>query len=335
MGAKKYSSAEKVAILLLGLGEEIAGQILSQMSEDEILKVAEATSKLTQIDQQTYTETANEFLHKLNSPAVARASRPENHVAFVQKVLKSALPPDKADRLTAELSKSYQVRITAIDAADAKTLAQIIQKEQPQTMALILSHSPPQKSAEILKLLPQDLQIDVIYRIAHLDPVDPQVIEDLDNHLRAEIRKRGGTIQTKGGLRAVAAILSSMGRDDEEKILEGVQARDQDLSGEIRKQMFVFDDLTKIRGADMQLLINSVSGQIWKIALKAAKPDLLQHVFKHMSERSAKMLRDDIESTGPTAISEVEKARKKILEVATELEKTGKIKVHRQEEVYV
>lgn len=331
MGAPKYSGADKAAILLMGLGEELAAEIFKHMPDEEVRRVAVAIQRLKQVDPNVFEQVLAEFSHNLEKAT----PHSTDGTAFLRDAIGRALPGERGQNLVKEMAQR-EVRLTAVDLVDAETLATLIAKEQPQTIAIVLAHLDAKKCSETLQHLPTEDKTGLIMRIAHLQSVTREYVQELDQHLREEIANMGSIGKKKiGGVNKVAAILNVIDRGSEQSILAKINERDPSLGEQIRAQMFVFNDLTHLSDRDMQTLIKAIPQEKWLLALRNATDTVKSHVFKNMSERAAKMLQEDIAAMPKAKLSDVEAAQGEVLQRAKRLEDEGKISLARNKDEYV
>ncbi|MGQ9848296.1 MAG: flagellar motor switch protein FliG [Bacteroidales bacterium] len=221
---------------------------------------------------------------------------------------------------------------------DPKTVANFLRNEHPQTIALILIHLEPAQMSEIISEFPESLQADVIYRIAELEDIPPGIVEEIDQALKAEVSTlKGYRGQRRGGVQIVAEILNQMDGTKENAILTEIESKKQGLADEIRKLMFVFEDLIQIDDRSLMTILKEINNETLMMALKTASEELKEKIFKNMSERAAQMLKEDLEVMGPVRLKDVEAAQQSILQVAKKLESEGKIILlaRGKEEVFV
>ena len=322
MGANKYSGAQKAAILLLSFGEEISAEIFKHMNEFEIKRIGSAMSRLGRLEQDIVDSIIMEFYNILQQNRKFFYGGNE----FTKKVIGSAFKGGQADELIEQLALSSSANLDSLELIDPRTLATFIRNEHPQTIALILAHLDPKKCGESLKLLPEALHTEIMLRIASLEAVAPEIIDEIDDVLRTEIQAMGSIATQKlGGVEPLAEMLNLIDKQTEEQILDNLEERDPDLAEQIRQLMFVFDDLVKIDDRGIQELIKAVANDKWKIALKTASEAVKELVFKNMSERAAVMLREDMESMGAVKLSDVEAIQFEVVSTARKLEEEGKI----------
>ncbi len=244
---------------------------------------------------------------------------------FTKKVLGSAFKGGEAEGLIDQLSHA-SATFDSLSLIDPRTLAGFIRNEHPQTIALILAHLDPPRFSETMKLLPENLRVEILFRVANLDSVAPDIIDEVDDVLRQEVQALGSFSTDKlGGPESVANMLNVMDKATEEELLDGLDERDPDLAEQIRLLMFVFDDLAKLDARSAQELVKSVPQDKWKVALKTAGDPVKDLIFKNMSERASQMLKEDIEAMGAVKLSDVEAVQYEILTICRKLEEEGKI----------
>jgi flagellar motor switch protein FliG len=322
MATNKYSGAQKAAILLLSFGEEIAAEIFKNMTEFEIKRIGTAMSRLGRLDQDIVDEVMLEFYEILQQNKKFFYGGSE----YTMKVIGNAFKGGDADEIIDQLQLGSTANLDSLELIDPRTLATFIRNEHPQTIALILAHLEAKKCGEALKLLPENLHTEILLRIANLDSVAPEIIEEIDEVLRNEIQAMGSIHTQKiGGVEPLAEMLNSLDKATEEQILDSLEERDPELAEQIRQLMFTFDDLVKIDDRGIQELIKNVNNDKWKIALKTASEAVRELVFKNMSERAAKMLREDMEAMSAVKLSDVEKIQFEVVQMARKLEGEGKI----------
>lgn len=322
MATNKYTGAQKAAILLLSFGEEIAAEIFRNMTEFEIKRIGTAMSRLGRLDQEIVDEVMLEFYQLLQQNKKFFYGGSE----YTMKVIGSAFKGGDADEIIDQLQLGSTANLDSLELIDPRTLSTFVRNEHPQTIALILAHLDPKKCGEVLKLLPDSLHTEILLRIANLDSVAPEIIEEIDDVLRNEIQAMGSIHTQKiGGVEPIAEMLNLIDKSTEEQILDNLEERDPELAEEIRQLMFTFDDLVKIDDRGIQELIKNVNNDKWKVALKTASEAVRELVFKNMSERAAKMLREDMEAMSAVKLSDVEKLQSEVVQMARKLESEGKI----------
>ena len=322
MATNKYSGAQKAAILLLSFGEEIAAEIFRNMTEFEIKRIGSAMSRLGRLEQEIVDEVMLDFYNILQQNRKFFYGGND----YTMKVIGSAFKGGDAEELIGQLQLCSTTSLESLELIDPRTLSTFIRNEHPQTIALILAHLDPKKCGETLKLLPDALHTEILLRIANLDAVAPEIIDEIDDVLRSEIQAMGSIHTQKiGGVEPIAEMLNLIDKATEEQILDNLEERDPDLAEQVRQLMFTFDDLVKIDDRGIQELVKGIKGDDLKVALKTASEAVRELIFKNMSERAAKMLREDMEAMAAVKLSDVEAKQFEIVQIARKLESEGKI----------
>lgn len=322
MANQKFSGAQKAAILLLSFGEEISAEIFKNMTEFEIKRIGAAMSRLGRLENDVVEQVMGEFYGVLQQNKKFFYGGND----FTKKVIGNAFKGNDGEELINQLSLGSSSNLDALELIDARTLSNFIRNEHPQTIALILAHLDPKKCGDTIKLLPESIRTEILIRIANLDAVAPEIIDEIDDVLRAEIQSMGSiSTQKIGGVEPIAEMLNLIDGSTEEQILDGLEERDPELAEKIRQLMFTFDDLVKIDDRGIQEIVKAVQQDKWKIALKTASESVRELVFKNMSERAANMLREDMEAMPAVKLSDVETVQYEIVQVARKLEEEGKI----------
>ena len=322
MANQKYTGAQKAAILLLSFGEEISAEIFKNMTEFEIKRIGAAMSRLGRLENDVIETVMGEFYGVLQQNRKFFYGGND----FTKKLIGTAFKGTDGDELINQLALGSSSNLDSLELIDARTLSNFIRNEHPQTIALILAHLDSRKCGDTLKLLPESMRTEILIRIANLDAVAPEIIDEIDDVLRAEIQAMGSiSTQKIGGVEPIAEMLNLIDGASEEQILDGLEERDPELAERIRQLMFTFDDLVKIDDRGIQEIVKAVQNDKWKIALKTASEAVRELVFKNMSERAAKMLREDMEAMAAVKLSDVEAIQYEIVQVARKLEEEGKI----------
>jgi flagellar motor switch protein FliG len=303
-------------------GEEISAEIFKSMTEFEIKRIGTAMSRLGRLDNDIVDQIMMEFYGIIQQNKKFFYGGNE----FTKKVIGTAFKGGEADELIEQLALGSQANLDSLELIDPRSLANFIRNEHPQTVALILAHLDNKKCGEVLKLLPESIHTEVLIRIANLDAVQPEIIDEIDDVLRQEVNAMGTVATQKiGGVEPIAGMLNLMDKASAEQLLDSFEERDPDLAEQIRQLMFVFDDLVKIDDRGIQELIKNVNNDKWKIALRTASEAVKELVFKNMSERAAVMLKEDMEASGAVKLSDVEAAQLEVINIARKLEGEGKI----------
>jgi flagellar motor switch protein FliG len=326
---ENLNGSEKAAILLLNLGEEMAGKVLTSMGQDEIQHLGNYMASVGALSADLSRAVNEDFLRK----SVGGGSKgfAVGNVSSVRKLLESALGSEAAENLISNLSvPTEEAGIETLRLLDGKTIANFLKNERPQTTALILAHLDAEKAAEVVSLLNEGIRGEVAYRMATLDRIPPSVINDLDTILGDELAASGsGQTQLVGGVHSVAEILNYVDKSNENLIVSKIDELNPELAEEVRNLMFTFDDLIFIDDRGIQQVLREVSNEDLTIALRGAGEEVREKILDNLSERAADMIKEDLEAMGPVRLSDVEKAQQGITNTAKRLEDEGKIIIAR------
>jgi len=315
---------EKAAVFLLTLGEDFTAQVFQRLDEDEIKMVGRQMSKMDHVDKEDIKGLLGEFRSDEGGEEIYLSGDD-----MLETALKHALNSDKANAILDEIRSDW--RLTLFQQArklDPKALVNFLRNEHPQTVALVLSVLEPSQSAAILADLKEDVQIEVIMRMAELDKVSPEILVEIDRVLQEElISVESMEGQRLGGVETVAELLNNADRSLEAAILEGVEEQREELAEEIRRLMFVFEDLLNVDDRGIMAILKEVSTDDLKLALRTSSEELREKIFKNMSSRAVEMLKEDMEIMGPVRVKDVEAAQQAVIKIAKRLEQEGKIQL--------
>jgi len=317
------TGTDRAAVLLMSLGEDNAAGVLKHMGPKEVQRIGTAMASLQTISRQDMNGVLKEFVDTVSEQTALGVGSDE----YVRKVLISALGEDKAggviDRiLTGRSSKGLE----ALKWMDARSVADMIRLEHPQIIAIVLSFLDPDQGAEVLAFLPERLQSEIVMRIATLDTVQPNALEELDQILEKQFAVNNThKSSAMGGLKNAANIMNFLDSNTELRVIEQIGKSDADLGGKIQELMFTFENLAEMDDRSLQTVLREVTGDKLVIALKGADSAVREKIFKNMSKRAAEMLRDDLEAKGPVRVSEVETAQKEILATVRRMGENGDI----------
>lgn len=334
--SERLSGTEKAAILLLSLGEGRAGDILSRLEDREIQLLGQKISKLEFVPVKQIANVLEEFTRMMEAPEALMVRGEQFFKNTLSRSMDVKRQEDLLDKLDFETSPDFFQKIKKLD---ARTVASFLTNEHPQTVALVLAHLERQQSGQVLALFPEDLQVEVLRRVAGLDQVSPAIIEEIDAALREEIalvEEVGGRLL--GGPQSVAEILNQMERTQEANILKRLEEEEQrDLAEEIRRYLFTFEDLLGVDDRGLMALLKEINTQELAMALKAASDELKDKFFRNMSSRAAEMLQEELEIMGPARLRDVEAAQQRIIQVAKRLETEGQLvlKIKDTEDVFI
>jgi len=309
--------------LLLSLPPEEAAEILKRLSaeaRDEVTREIASTGDVSLDDRRA-------VLSEYYQLALANNYISEGGLDYAKNLLNMALSPEEAAKAIKQVTQQVATTPFAfLQKAESENLLTFIQDEHPQTIALILAHLPPQKASEILVGLPSQKQVEVVKRIANMEQTNPEVIREVERGLEHRLSDIvSQTFEKAGGVDTVAEILNLADRSTEKGIMEGLEAEDPDLVEQIRRLMFVFEDILLVNDKGIQSVMKEVDNSELGLALKTASEELKQKIFKNMSERAAQMIQEDMQFMGPVRVSDVESAQQKIVDVVRRLEDSGEI----------
>lgn len=323
MQKRKFTGKEKAAILLIALGPQKSAEIFKHLNEDEIEELTLQIANMKMVSPEEKQTVIEEFYQL----CLAQEYISEGGINYAKEVLERALGTDKAREIISKLTSSLHVRpFEFIRKADPNQLLNYIQNEHPQTIALILSYLSPSQAGQILSSLPLEKQSDVIRRIAIMDRTSPEVIREVEAVLESKFSNiLVQDYTTTGGVQTAVDILNAVDRGTEKHIMEELDTKDAELSEEIRRRMFVFEDIITLDNRSIQRIIREVDNSQWAIALKGASEEVKEVVFSNMSKRLAEMIKEDIEFMGPVRIRDIEDAQQNIVNVIRKLEEDGEI----------
>jgi flagellar motor switch protein FliG len=338
MANDRFNGPQKAALFLYLLGEDVASEIVKNLDEEEIKRLGTSISKIPSISPKAVESLYSEFNQMASSTQPIQLG-PARRNQFMKSVFTKALQEEKAETLLEKIQEEGNWNLfQKIRRLDAKTLANFIRSEHPQTIAVVLAHLDSGQTAAILEEFPSPLQSEVLFRIAQLENIPPGILEELDQTIQEEISHLENTEGGKmGGVRTVAEILNQMDSSVESQVLQAMDEQKQGIADEIRRLMFVFEDLIQVDDRSMMAILKEVNSDTLKTALKTASEELKEKIFRNMSERAAQLLKEDLEVMGPVRLKDVEMAQQAIIKSAKKLESEGKIVLSGKgkEEVFV
>ena len=321
---EKLTGIDKAALLLLSLGENRAGEILKRLDDKEVQLLGQKISKVDIVPTKQMAAILEEFCRMIEAPEALVVKGDQFFKNTISRTMDSRRQEELMDKLDLEQSPEFFLKIKKLD---SRTVASFLRNEHPQTVALVLAHLERNQAGAVLAEFPENLQMEVVRRIASLDQVSPAIIEEIDTALREEIavvEEVGGRLV--GGSQSVAEILNQMERTHEGAILKRLEEEDQaDLAEEIRRYLFTLEDLLGVEDRGIMALLKEVNTQDLALALKAASEELKAKFFRNMSSRAAEMLQEELEIMGPARLRDVEAAQQKIIQVAKRLESEGQL----------
>jgi len=314
---------DAAAVLLMSLGEGDAAQILKHMGPKEVQRVGTSMAALKDISQDQVEAVMIEFLESVGKQTGLGIGSDQ----YIKNMLTEALGQDKADSLIDRiLVGGNTTGLDTLKWMDGRAVTELIRYEHPQIQAIVLSYLEPDQAAEVLGILDEKVRLDVVMRVASLESIQPQALQELNDILEKQFSGNASTKTTKmGGIKCAANIMNFIDTSIEGDLMDSIKEIDADLGSEIEDLMFVFDNLKDVDDKGIQTLLREVSSDILIIALKGADTELQEKIFKNMSKRASELLRDDLEAKGPVKISEVETSQKEILTIARRLSDSGEI----------
>ncbi len=313
----------KAAILLLSLEAEMAGEMLRKLPPDLLEDVTRELAGLGAVPVELRKSVIEEFYHL----SVGQRGLREGGLDYARALLMESMDPKDAERVLGKIQTHVQkTPFSFLQKAESDNLLTFIQDEHPQTIALILCHVAHYKGAEILSGLPTQKQVEVIKRIANMEQTNPEVVRDVEKGLESRLSNLlMQTSEKPGGVETVAEMLNLADRAAEKTIMEALEQDDPDLVEEIRRLMFVFEDILLVNDKGIQAVLKEVDNDELSLSLKTASEDLQEKIFSNMSERAVALIKEDMEYMGPVRVSDVEAAQQRIVDIVRRLEDAGEI----------
>ncbi|MCT4545382.1 MAG: flagellar motor switch protein FliG [Vallitalea sp.] len=318
---------QKAAILLIALGPEKSSKVFKHLKEEEIEQLTLEIANTRSVSPKDKEAVLQDFYEI----CLAQQYIAEGGIGYAKELLEHALGSDKAKQVIGRLTASLQVRpFEFVRKTEPSQLLNFIQDEHNQTIALILSYLGPSQAAMIIAALPQEKQADVARRIAEMDRTSPDVIKDVENVLERKLSSLVTQDYTiVGGVDAIVQILNSVDRSTEKNIMETLEIENTDLAEEIRKKMFVFEDILSLDNRSIQTILRDVDNNELATALKGSGEEVQNIIFNNLSKRLATMIKEDMEYMGPVRLKDVEEAQQKIVGIIRKLEDAGEIVISR------
>ncbi len=320
---KELEGITKSAILLLSIEPTVAAGLLKLMAPEQVEDVTRELAGLGRVPENLRSAVVQEFYEV----SMASQYATEGGLDYARVLLQQSMDPKNAERVLAQIQTQVQKTPFAfLQKAESENLLTFIQDEHPQTIALILCHLPHHKAAEILSGLPLQKQIEVIKRVANMEQTNPEVIKEVERGLESRLSAMlMQSMEKAGGIPTVAEILNLADRSTEKAVVEGLEADDPDLVEQIRRLMFVFEDIRMVDDKGIQLVLKEVDNDEMALALKTASEELKNKIFKNMSERAATLIKEDMQFMGPVRVSDVESAQQRVVDIVRRLEDAGEI----------
>ncbi|MDM5198867.1 flagellar motor switch protein FliG [Fictibacillus enclensis] len=324
---KELSGKEKAAMLMISMGPDAAAQIYKHLHEDEIERLTLQISQIRKVDAEVKEVILEQFHHL----ALAQNYISQGGIGYAKTVLEKAVGKSEAMDIINRLTSTLQVRpFDFARRADPGQILNFIQNEHPQTIALILSYLDAGQAGQILSELPQAMQGDVARRIAVMDRTSPEIISEVEQILEQKLSATVSNDFTQaGGVESVVDVLNGVDRATEKTILDALEIQDPELAEEIKKRMFVFEDVVSLDNRAIQRIIREVPNEDMLLALKAASEEVKEVLFNNMSQRMAENYKEEMEFMGPVRLRDVEDAQSRIVGLIRKLEDAGEIVIAR------
>lgn len=313
----------KAAIVLLAVGNETSRHLLQQLPEDEMETLGQEIAALGEVGPEETKQVLEEFLRLYQ----ARSGSLQGGLDYAQRLMQEAFGPERAAELLERMTGGTGSRpFSFMRQTDPEQLASFFQHEHPQTIALVLAYLRPEQAGAVLSALPPNLQGEVALRLALLDRASPEVLAEVEEALRLRFREVAtGDFQAAGGVEATAAILNRVDGSTEKNILEALEKADPALAEEVKRRLFVFDDLVNLDDRSIQRVIREVDPKELALALKGASESVRATILRNMSRRAAEMVKEEMEYMGPVRLRDVENAQAQIVAVVRRLEEAGEV----------
>jgi flagellar motor switch protein FliG len=318
---KDLSGAAKAAIVLLSVGKEAATQIVKNLGDSTVEKIASEVARLGDVPSEVQEKVLQEFTAAMGGGAggggIARAT------AF----LESTLGRQKASEIVTRMKRLKATgTLRKLEQMEPAMVTEFLADEHPQTVALIMAQLEAGFAAAALSAMPDEVRADVAMRIAKLEGIPPETTKEIEGILASQLEGiRSGSVSTADGVKILADILNSTDRDTEKEVLEALESKDESVASQVRKLMFIFDDILLLEDRSVQRVLREVDTKDLAVALKAADEEVKEKIFKNISERAAAMIQEEIDYMGPKRLSEVEAAQQAVVEVIRNLEESGDI----------
>lgn len=325
--AQSINGLQKAAILMIALGPDKSAKIVQHLNESEIEQLTLEMANVRKISAEQRDSVVDEF-HQM---CMANDYIAQGGVDYARDVLERALGEQRAFEIITRLSSSLKMRpFDLVRRTDPKQLLSFIQGEHPQTIALIMTHLPPEKAATILSSLPHEKQADITRRIALMGRTSPEVLKEIEKILERKISSLAPTDYTSsGGIQSVVDILNRSDPGTLKVVMDALEMDDPELAEQVKRQMFVFEDIVMLDDRGIQLVLREVDSKDLALAIKGSNPEVGQKVMANMSSRASQMLKEDIEFMGPVRLRDVEEAQQRIVKVIRRLEESGAIVISR------
>ncbi|MBI1327365.1 MAG: flagellar motor switch protein FliG [Alphaproteobacteria bacterium] len=320
---RTLTGKEKAAIFLLSLGEDHTARIFEHMNEEEILEISTVMSNLGKVSATVVERLFIDFAEQMSSTGTLVGTYDST-----ERLLMKVLGKDKVDKIMEEIrGPAGRNMWEKLGNVSEEILGNFLQKEYPQTVAVVLSKISPDHAARVMGTLPENFAMEVIHRMLKMEAVQKDILDDVERTLRTEFMTNLAKTQRRDSHEMMAEIFNNLDRTVETRFMEGLERSQPESAEKIRSLMFTFEDLVKLDASSMQTLIRAVDKEKLPMAMKGATESLRDLFFSNMSERAAKIMREDMAAMGPVRLKEVEESQQYIVNVAKDLEARGEIKI--------
>jgi len=325
--ARPLTGIQKAAILLIALGPDISAKVMKNLTDEEVEQISLEISSIQKVEP----EIKEEIIEQFHQIAVAQDYISQGGVNYAKMLLEKAFGEQEAMNIINRLTSSLQVRpFDFARKADPGQILNFIQNEHPQTIALVLSYLDPEQAGQILSELEEDVQADIARRIATMDSTPPDIVSNIERILEQKISSSLIDDYTQtGGIQSVVDVLNQVDRSTERTILETLEIQDPELSEEIKKRMFIFDDIVILDNRAIQRIIREVDNEDLMLALRAASDEVKELIFNNMSQRMEETFKEEMEYMGPVRLRDVEEAQSRIVATIRRLDEIGEIVIAR------
>lgn len=328
MNYDKLSGEQKAAILLISMGAEVSSKILKQeFAEDEVERITAAIAEIDKIPNDIQKQVVDEFIYLIQ----ARDYLLNGGVNYAKELLERTYGYEKGSEILDRISSTMQsVPFGALRKTDPRHILSFLREEHPQTIAFVLSYLKPDQAAVILAELEPAVQSEVARRVAILDRISPDVAKEVEKVLEKKLASVSQHEETVvGGVQCLVNILNRVDRATEKSIFEQLERADPNLSEEVRRMMFIFEDVVKLHDISIQKVLREVDNKDLALAMKGSNQEVNNRIYKNMSKRAAEMLKEEIDYMGPVRLKDVEEAQQRIVNVIRRLEEAGEIVISR------
>lgn len=322
-GEEGLTLVQRVAIVMLALGEETSGEVMKYLTDREVEEITEALATLKNVSA----EVMDKVLEEFEAGLMAGNWVSQGGVDFARQALERAVGPRKAQEILDRISSTVTSGFYILRNVPADQIAPFISHEHPQSIALILSQLDADQASGILAQLPERLQPDVAYRIATMENIAPNVLKEMEMSLEETLKDMLGGNQDAGGPKVVADMLNLTGSSVEKNVLDNMENMDPNTAESVRNLMFVFEDILKLSDREIQILLREVDQKDLVIALKSSSEELKEKVLGNMSDRVRQFVTEEMDFTGPMRLSEVEEIQLRIVQMVRQLEEQGQITI--------